>query len=107
MPSDILALIILLLVLFLLATAFAVFVVLVAATIMHFAFRRKPTNDLDVSFREQWAVCKVNHAPHRKNLYMLDVPYMMDLQRVSQEVKKGLMKLNVTIEKCQENTQKL
>jgi hypothetical protein len=105
MPSDVLAIIILLVVVASLSLSFAAFVALILGTILNFMFRRQPVNDLDVSFREQLALCKVNHAPHRKNLYMLDVPHMAGLQRDMIACRKKINVLNDRMkEKCQEKT---
>jgi hypothetical protein len=101
MPSDVLAIIILIVVVALIGLAVAAMGALIIGTILNFMFRKKPVDDLDVSFREQLAVCKVNHAPHRKNLYMLDVPHMTGLQREMIEFRKGLKLLRMEVEPCQ------
>ena len=100
MPSDVLAIIILLVVVALIGVAIAATLALVIGFIAFF-FRGRPINDLDASFREQLAVCKVNHAPHRKNLYMLDVPHLSGLQREMMDYRKTLMILRKEVEtKC-------
>jgi len=98
MPSDILAMIILIVVIALIGLAVAATIALVIGIVLHFFFRRQAINDLDVSFREQLALCKVNHAPHRKNLYMLDVPHMTGLQREMIEYRKCLKTLRKEVE---------
>lgn len=101
MPSDVLALIILLVVVLLIGVVLAAFCAMVIATIAFFLFRRQPVNDLDVSFREQLALCKVNHAPHRKNLYMLDVPFMGQLQKEMGRYQEELCLLRKEVTECQ------
>lgn len=105
MPSDVLAIIILIVVVALIGVAVAALFALILGIVLHFMFRKQPVNDLDVSFREQLAVCKVNHAPHRKNLYMLDVPHMTGLQREMIEYRKCLKTLRKEVEtKCLKKT---
>lgn len=98
MPSDVLAIIILIVVVALIGVAIAATVAMVIAMIAFFLFRKQSVNDLDVSFREQLAVCKVNHAPHRKNLYILDVPHMTGLQREMTEYRMFLAILKKEVE---------
>jgi hypothetical protein len=98
MPSDILAIIILIVVVALIGVAVAALFALIVGTILNFMFRKKPVNDLDVSFAERLAECKVNHAPHRKNLYILDLPHLTGLQREMMEYRKTLCILRKEVE---------